>query len=82
MDVARCLLDRSALPKLFWRAMTVNAVFLLNHLPKKTIGSNTPYYGMFGKYTDISLCGPLRTLHMGAVKRVLRYLRRSNLTPH
>ena len=54
MDIARCLLNGAALPKFLWGEMTATAVFLLNRLPNKTIGGDTPYCRMFGKHADLS----------------------------
>ena len=54
MDVVRYLLNGAALPKSLSVEMAATAMVLLNRLPNKTIGGDTPYYRMFDKPTDQS----------------------------
>ena len=54
MDMTRCLLNESNLPKHLWRELAATAVFLINGLPHEAIGGDSRYYRMFGKQADLS----------------------------
>ena len=75
MDVVRCMLNGAALPKCPWGKMPATAVFLLNRLPNKTIGGDTPYYKMFAKHADLSFLLAIGTHPQTVVKCILCYLR-------
>ena len=59
IDVARCMLNGSALPKSLWGEMAATAVFLLIHPPGKTVDGDTSYYRMFDKLINLPF---LRTI--------------------
>ena len=52
-DVAQCMLNVAALPKSLWGKMAATVVFLLNHQPNKTIGSETSIYTVSSKHSDL-----------------------------
>ena len=54
MDMTRCFLSETGLPKRLWGEQASTAVFLKNRIPHSTLGSDTPYYRMFGKNADLS----------------------------
>ena len=51
--------ERSCTVEVSLGEMATTVLFLLNRLPNKTIGGDTPQYKMFGKHADLSF---LRTI--------------------
>ena len=47
MNIVRCLLAASGLPKFLWREQT--AVFLSNRSPHAALNNGTPYKALYGK---------------------------------
>ena len=54
MDMTRCFLTETGLPKRLWGELASTAVFLKNRIPHSALGSDTPYYRMFGGNADLS----------------------------
>ena len=54
MDITRCLLNETNLPKTLWREIASTAVFIINRLQHASIGGDTPHYRMFGKHAVLS----------------------------
>ena len=54
MNMTRCFLTETGLPKRLWGELASTAVFLKNRIPHRALGSDTPYYRMFGKNADLS----------------------------
>ncbi|CAM9312811.1 unnamed protein product, partial [Sphacelaria rigidula] len=59
LNVTRCLLNESNLPKFLWGEIVATAVFLINRLPHTSIGGDTPYFFNFLKQPKLS---SLRTI--------------------
>ena len=54
MDVTRCFLTETGLPKRLWGELASTAVFLKSRIPHSALSSDTPYYRMVGKNADLS----------------------------
>ena len=54
MGMTRCFFTQGGLPKRLWGELASTAVFLKNRIPHSALGSDTPYYRMFGKNADLS----------------------------
>ncbi|CAN0071549.1 unnamed protein product, partial [Sphacelaria rigidula] len=54
LDVTRCLLNESNLPKFLWGEIAATAVFLINRLPHTSIDGDTPFFRMFLKQPKLS----------------------------
>ena len=52
--MTRCFFTETGLSKRLWGELASTAVFLKNHIPHRALGSDTPYYRMFGKNADLS----------------------------
>ena len=52
--MTRCFLTETGVPKRLWGELASTAVFLKNCIPHRALGSDTPYYRMFGKNADLS----------------------------
>jgi len=49
MDMARALLKSMRVPRSFWGEAVRHAVYLLNRLPTKALGSVTPFESWTGR---------------------------------
>ena len=66
MGMTRCCLTQAGLPKRLWGELASTAVFQKNRIPHSALGSDTPYYRMFGKNVDLSflrVIGPRAFVH-------------------
>ena len=61
MDMVRCMLHATALPKFLWGEMAATAAFLLHYPPNKIIGGDTPYYRVFVKRINLSFLRAIGT---------------------
>ncbi|KAA3481507.1 pleiotropic drug resistance protein 3-like [Gossypium australe] len=72
MDIARCLLFESKLPKELWAEVVNISVYLLNRLPTKIAKGKTPFKTWFGNKLYVShlkVFGCVCFTHMPQVKR-------------
>ena len=70
MNVTRCLLNETNLPKTLWGEIAATAVFLINRLPHSGINGEIPYYRMFRKHAKLSF---LRVIGSRAFVHVERH---------
>ena len=66
MGMTRCFFTQTGLPKRLWSELASTAVFLKNRIPHSALGSDIPYYRMFGKNADLSVLrviGPRAFVH-------------------
>eukprot|EP00903_Cladosiphon_okamuranus_P012172 g11418.t2 len=54
LDMTRCILIDTGLPKFLWGEICETAVFLINRSPHRAIGGTSPYAKLFGKEPDLS----------------------------
>ncbi|CAB1109566.1 unnamed protein product [Ectocarpus sp. CCAP 1310/34] len=54
MNMARCIINETNLPKHLWGEIAATSVFLINRLPHKALKGDTPYFRMFGKQANLS----------------------------
>jgi len=52
VEVGLSLLAHASMPLKFWDAAFLTAVFLINRLPSKVIGNETPYERLLGHKPD------------------------------
>ena len=53
MDMARCLLEDAGLAKTMWCEAVRHAVYLLNRMPTKALGGDTPYHAWYGRHARL-----------------------------
>ncbi len=70
LDMTRCILIDTGLPKFLWGEICETAVFLINRSPHRAIGGTSPYAKLFGKEPDLS---GLRTIGARAFVHKERY---------
>ena len=54
MNMTRCILIDTGLPKFLWGEISETAVFLINRSPHRAIGGSSPYSRLFNKEPDLS----------------------------
>ena len=54
LNMTRCILIDTGLPKFLWGEICETAVFLINRSPHRAIDGNSPYARLFGKEPDLS----------------------------
>ena len=54
LNMTRCILIDTGLPKFLWGEICETAVFLINRSPHRALEGNTPYSRLFGKEADLS----------------------------
>eukprot|EP00903_Cladosiphon_okamuranus_P021627 g19885.t1 len=70
LDMTRCILIDTGLPKFLWGEICETAVFLINRSPHRAIGGTSPYAKLFGKEPDLS---GLRAIRVRAFMHKERY---------
>eukprot|EP00752_Nemacystus_decipiens_P006651 g5979.t1 len=54
LNMVRCILIDTGLPKFLWGEICETAVFLINRAPHRAIDGSSPYAKLFGKEPDLS----------------------------
>jgi hypothetical protein len=53
-NMARTCMEAANLPKKFWPAAMLHAIYLRNRCPSSALHGDTPYFRLFGKQADIA----------------------------